>query len=273
MVTPPLLCRLHFLIVNNRVLPVANDLNIPEIRSQLLPVGKSQAVALTWRDLHSADHPFWQQLYAHYERQYPGLDRQGQGCFAIGLLARELGRVVAEASMQNCPLPVLEPANLGIGISADASLSLCYQSKALECIVRGHDFHRQRTAWLVALFAPLVEAQRQSCRLGAAAQWRLISDALAYAWLQVGKQQKAEDFARRDFFEGLLGEASKLNNRQVRWTSLHWQDRIETFVSRGGCCRYYTADDGDYCRTCVHRDTEQQRTLMTQWYEAASLSD
>ncbi|MDX1474132.1 MAG: (2Fe-2S)-binding protein, partial [Reinekea sp.] len=124
-----------------------------------------------------------------------------------------------------------------------------------------------------ALFAPLVEAQRQSCRLGAAAQWRLISDALAYAWLQVGKQQKAEDFARRDFFEGLLGEASKLNNRQVRWTSLHWQDRIETFVSRGGCCRYYTADDGDYCRTCVHRDTEQQRTLMTQWYEAASLSD
>jgi hypothetical protein len=43
------------------------------------------------------------------------------------------------------------------------------------------------------------------------------------------------------------------------------------FLKRGGCCRYYTADNAAYCTTCVLRRPEEQVERLQALIELGNL--
>ena len=54
-----------------------------------------------------------------------------------------------------------------------------------------------------------------------------------------------------------------LSNPQTGYHRLMVGGQEQFYLKRGGCCRWYTADEGSYCATCVMREPEEQmRELM-----------
>ncbi|WP_051213847.1 (2Fe-2S)-binding protein [Maritalea myrionectae] len=108
-----------------------------------------------------------------------------------------------------------------------------------------------------ALFAPLVDMHHEVSGLAKPALWRLVGDSLATSFLTQG-----ENFGRIKHAIGIAEhmlhrKGSKLFSKQSGFIEIKLPERPEIsewFRKRGGCCRYYTADGGEYCSTCVLRD-------------------
>lgn len=122
---------------------------------------------------------------------------------------------------------------------------------------------------LLSVFDPVIAQLRQITGLSEQAQWRLVADMAASAFLRtaktLGDPQKGMALGR------LLvrGERSKLTNKQVDYIDVILQDdpsEEDWFLSRGGCCRWYTTQDPvDYCATCVLLSPEQKREKLTDY--------
>lgn len=121
-------------------------------------------------------------------------------------------------------------------------------------------------ALAVAAHAPLVETLHAMTRLGRSAMWRLVADALAAAWLRIGKQVGRESEAMRTADAIIQAPGSPLANKQTGFIEIVVRDEAqqplacEWFRARGGCCRYYTTEKsaGEYCTTCVLRPAESR---------------
>ncbi|NJL94993.1 MAG: (2Fe-2S)-binding protein, partial [Anaerolineae bacterium] len=55
---------------------------------------------------------------------------------------------------------------------------------------------------------------------------------------------------------------SPLNNRQLHFLTVRDGAHQQTFRARGGCCRYYTLPEGDFCTTCVMRGRADQEARL-----------
>jgi len=122
--------------------------------------------------------------------------------------------------------------------------------------------------FLVDRLTPVVDEVRHQSRLGKAALWRLLTDALAASYLNTGKRlgKTAQAMARATaiieatgkplanplwhFKEYSIDATASPTGRAIR----------DWFRVRGGCCRYDTLPDSDYCGTCVHLDEFERRT-------------
>lgn len=105
--------------------------------------------------------------------------------------------------------------------------------------------------------APLLAGISQRAGLGRAALWRVAGDALAAALLGYGKALSDEDRAMRLALSILRQPGSPLTSRQAGFFRLDLPEAPhigEWFRARGGCCRVYTTEGGEYCSTCVLRD-------------------
>jgi hypothetical protein len=120
--------------------------------------------------------------------------------------------------------------------------------------------------------SPLVEVLFKKAGLARSALWRLVADAVAGRWLEVGRQLGCLNQAREDAMRVVKYTGSPLNNKQLHFfdLTLHDDDRRPigswTFRARGGCCRYYTVVNGALCSTCVlkksqTRDAELLETM------------
>ncbi len=112
-----------------------------------------------------------------------------------------------------------------------------------------------RTA-IEEMFAPLIAATMVTSGLSSGAQWRLVADSVAQGFLHVGKQlgeaERAMELAADILREG------RLHNGKTAFVPIDLPAKREWFVSRGGCCRYYTTRGGEYCSSCVLRKREDQ---------------
>jgi hypothetical protein len=119
---------------------------------------------------------------------------------------------------------------------------------------------------------PLVDILFTKTGLARPALWRLVADAIAGRWLEVGRQLGCLDQAREDAMRVVKHAGSPLNNRQLHFFDLTLHDDKQrpigswTFRARGGCCRYYTVVEGALCSTCVlkkpkTRDAELLETM------------
>ncbi|MEO6012903.1 MAG: (2Fe-2S)-binding protein [Devosia sp.] len=113
---------------------------------------------------------------------------------------------------------------------------------------------------LEELFAPLIAATMVTSGLSPGAQWRIVSDNVARAFLDVGKQLGEEPRAMA-IASAILAEG-RLANGRTGFVEVIEGDSCEWFVTRGGCCRYYTVTGGEYCTACVLRKPEDQ---MQRW--------
>jgi len=105
-------------------------------------------------------------------------------------------------------------------------------------------------------FEPLVKQLRAATGLSRNALWRLVADGIAGCFLDAGTRFDRLAQAKVSAMTVLKQPGSPLNNRQLHYFDLtiadDGQNKIShTFRSRGGCCRYYTVEDGELCSTCV----------------------
>lgn len=111
-------------------------------------------------------------------------------------------------------------------------------------------------------FSPLIDVLFHKTGLARSALWRLVADAIAGRWLEVGRQFRCVDQVREDAMRVVKCSGSPLNNEQLHFFDLTLHDDSETpigswtFRARGGCCRYYTVVKGAFCSTCVLKKPE-----------------
>lgn len=112
-------------------------------------------------------------------------------------------------------------------------------------------------------FRPIIEAIHTRTRLSHAALWRLAADAIAGRFLDSGRQFDTVEAAKAAAMRILKVSGSPLANRQLHYFDLAVLDRYQqefsyTFRQRGGCCRFYQVEGGEYCPTCVLKDPAER---------------
>lgn len=105
-------------------------------------------------------------------------------------------------------------------------------------------------------FRCVVDAIHARTRLSRAALWRLAADSIASRFLDSGRRFGTEEVAKVSAMRILKVPGSPLANRQLHYfdltvTDRHQQEFSYTFRQRGGCCRFYQVEGGEYCPTCV----------------------
>ncbi|HEV7326705.1 MAG TPA: (2Fe-2S)-binding protein [Bosea sp. (in: a-proteobacteria)] len=118
-------------------------------------------------------------------------------------------------------------------------------------------------------FRPLIEVLWVRTKLARTALWRLVADAVAARFLEVGRQLGYLEEAKASAMAILKQPGSPLNNRQLHYFELSVLDRDQRaisydFRSRGGCCRYYTVDGGKLCSTCVLKHPKERDAELRQ---------
>ncbi|WP_373355966.1 (2Fe-2S)-binding protein [Pseudoroseicyclus sp. CXY001] len=128
---------------------------------------------------------------------------------------------------------------------------------------------------IAGLFAPVVTLLSRAWRLGPAALWRLVGDALSQLLLEEGRRRDEVERASALALEILHREGSPLHAPQLRFTDVSLPERpdiSERFRVRGGCCRYYTVPGGSYCTSCVLRDDESREDRLRAHLRATRLT-
>lgn len=113
------------------------------------------------------------------------------------------------------------------------------------------------------IFEPIIAAMMVTSGLSPGAQWRLVSDNVASAFLYGGKSlsmtQEGMDLGAPIIAEG------RLRNGQTGFLEVKAGEACDWFLVRGGCCRYYTTNGGDYCTSCVLRKRDDQIARYTDY--------
>ncbi|NTE62336.1 (2Fe-2S)-binding protein [Agrobacterium fabrum] len=119
-------------------------------------------------------------------------------------------------------------------------------------------------------FHPLVEALATRTGFSKNAQWRLVGDAIAGRFLDVGRRFGCLTEAMASAMAIVKVQGSPLNNRQLGYFDLTLHDSAlkepftYTFRARGGCCRYYTVEGAEKCPTCVLKSHEERDDILLQ---------
>lgn len=228
-----------------------------------------------WQRLDDAVQGDWlMHRVQTFADDYPGLDQRGQGAFLVGRMAYIVATVLAAFDLTVQQTPALTPSTLWLRES-NGRLHLRLASTQFQPSVT--DAVRIQ---LIGLMETFIRPVKIATRLSAAAQWRLVSDSVAVGWQLVGRKLNQESRAQARAMDILTGQPSPLNNPQTEFTQVSvWipgadQQPVrvdQSYRVRGGCCRLYTADDRDYCATCVLlKPDEQKKRLQTTLRQACS---
>lgn len=118
---------------------------------------------------------------------------------------------------------------------------------------------------LCRMLSPLLTGISRRTGLGLGALWRIAGDALSAALLGYGKAMGEEARAMQLALSLLKRPGSPLYSKQAGFFRLDLPEAPhigEWFRARGGCCRFYTTDGGDYCSTCVLRDEASRDRML-----------
>ncbi len=123
---------------------------------------------------------------------------------------------------------------------------------------------------VIAHFTPLLEMLNARTGLPRSAMWRLVADALAVAFLDAGHRYERLDEAKAAAMAVLKHPGSPLTNRQLHYFDVTLRDETcpervlasYTFRARGGCCRFYRAEGGHLCSTCVLQTPAERERIL-----------
>jgi hypothetical protein len=196
------------------------------------------------------------------ERGDPGLDRRGQGAYFLGTISYYLAAAIADAVLRRNEAPDVSDATFGVTPGGETAMSLHYRLAAEIGVT-----DRPIGAVMEAAMAPLVARVKAETRLSDPAQWRLVADSIAGAFLLVGDALGRGAEAQAIALVVVRDPRFKPFNGH---TGYHQLSETQMFLRRGGCCRYYTCDAGSYCATCILRPPEEQLRELRERYGTAS---
>ena len=188
----------------------------------------------------------------------PGLDRRGQGAFFIGGVAYYFSFALAWQHLTTGVLPALTARHLAVRPGPDRTLLYRVRPAEAGAIAAG--------PLIEAALAPLIAQVKLATRLSDPAQWRLVADGIVGGYIAVGQHLGQ--------IEAAWATALALV-RDPRWRFFNGHTDVyeidgQCFLKRGGCCRYYTADAGSYCATCILRPPDQHIGEIRRRYLAAA---
>lgn len=237
-----------------------------------LDVGSAQGY-LRWTDL-AVPERIAKQMAQHASLS-PGMDCLTQASLFLNRLSDDVMEVVAWLDLFGYSLIDVRPAALKVrhcwtSVEKDGEMRpILYYRSQLPMPVRSRSSlsAAQLGSQLVALWQGLIAAIAQHSGLGRGAQWRLITDALAAAYLEIGKEAGCEERAMTRAADIVTAAGKPLSNRQ--WCFKRYEvpaqqsptgeDLAGWFRVRGGCCRLYTLEDNHYCGTCVLLKEEERQ--------------
>lgn len=185
----------------------------------------------------------------------PGLDRRGQGAYFVGGVSYYLAALIAWADLRDGTIPDVRWTNFALSVEGPTAMGLRYR---LDASVGATT--RPAGEVFEAAMTPLIDRVKAATRLADPAQWRLVADSIAGAYLLVGNALGCTELAQERAMEIVRDPRFKPFNGH---TGYHRLSPSEVYLKRGGCCRYYTCEAGSYCATCVLRPPEEQlRELM-----------
>lgn len=209
-------------------------------------------------------------------RHEPGLDTKGCGAYLVNRLAWDIGRALAAMDMSGYDLSPLDLATTGVtstlATGEEDGESHHYLDTGVTVVPCRADSATEAEAaaeTIEALFAPVVTGVAQACTLGPGALWRLVTDGIAAAYLNLGTEahETRRAVARAEAI--LKWRGTRLFAKQLNFLELTLpaaenplgHDITQIFRERSGCCRYYTTprSGGGYCGTCIHRRDRPDR--------------
>lgn len=221
------------------------------------------------------------ELLALEAQRCPGLDDKGQVAFLLGGVVHYLVIVLAPLLLLGRQVPLLQADRLAFRTRqvpwqhgkesgtyqaidwrfiddrfwTDQNGELPAGGVAVESAAQ---LYRHLNDQLETLLSPLIEHFKSLSRLSRGAQWRQAADSLAGAFLTTGQALQMEAQARA-VADALIGDPQvAMHNSKTGFVEIAvdhpskpGETLRQTFRTRGGCCRYYTADSGHLCSTCV----------------------
>lgn len=200
-----------------------------------------------------------------------GADPRTAAAYLISIFTWRLGEILGGIYLLGAAMPSLTAAQLGVhqdargnGPGRDIAFRYCFGEtgggRPLDRAALGRS--------VVDIHLPLVSALQRRTGLSARALWRLVTDGLSGGLLSHGKLYGSIERARLEAEAVLSDEASPLYNRQWQFTEIGVVGAApDWFRLRGGCCRLYRTDGGDYCTTCVLRPREEQLARLRAFVE------
>lgn len=244
-------------------------------------VGPLEDDWVLFADLLQPQSPLRDALLAGEAERCPGLDRKGQVAFLLGGAAHYLLLPLAPLLLLDRQVPPLQPHRLAFRTRQIAyqhgGETLTYQTidwRFLDdafwtdqpgalpsggvAVHSAQALRAQLNTQLETLFTPLIECFKTISKLSQGAQWRIVADSLAGAFLSTGQALNRVAEARSEA-EALIGDPkAAIHNSKTGFVEIvvehpgkPGEPIRRTYRTRGGCCRYYTADNGDICSACV----------------------
>ncbi|WP_181704898.1 ferric iron reductase [Chthonobacter rhizosphaerae] len=215
----------------------------------------------------------------------PGLDGKAAAAFLTGRIAHAVCGVLVSLRFAAGAVPDLHPVDVAlvrephrwtVGALSGVTdrYALRFAADRAETTPAADDPGAALRLTLDRLHRPLVDALAARRLLGRAALWRIVSDAVASAYLDAGRRAGREDAARTEALAILRCAGCPLANRQTSFVRVEsgCACAAEWFVSRGGCCRWYTVPGQEPCATCVLREPEDVEARLRALLDARAAS-
>jgi hypothetical protein len=205
-----------------------------------------------------------------------GMDDRVRGAHLISFYSHHLSIAAGALYLQTGVIADLHPDRLAIRFEPSLQGQRISSTQTCPSDARRLHFHFER--WVgsdaasvfhdlfVASFAAVVDVLQVRTGLSPVAQWRLVADGLAGAFLEVGAVMGEEERAMAVALAIINTAGSPLSSDVVRYAKI---DAVcggvpveRMFRLRSGCCLYYRTEGGDFCDVCVLLDDKTQKSRL-----------
>lgn len=216
-------------------------------------------------------------LLSYQNRFAAGMDDRVRGAHLISFYSHHLSIVAAAVYLRTELVPDLHPDRLAFRFEPVVPHDSVPPGGTYPSDISRFHFRFERLArdddWallfhdgFVESFTPVIDALQGRTGLSPVAQWRLVADGIAGAFLEVGTALGDEERAMAAALAIINRVGSPLCSDAMRYQRIDAVcDGIPVermFRLRSGCCLYYRTEGGDFCDVCVLLDDQTQKSRL-----------